>query len=69
MKKCEVLDIIKNFNPDKRISFTIEDILEVTNCTREEVLSLLETYSKLNIIKKVDDDHYMVKNMCMLSQF
>lgn len=69
MKKCEVLDIMKNFNPDKRISFTIEDILEVTNCTREEVLSLLETYSKLNIIKKVDDDHYMVKNMCMLSQF
>lgn len=69
IKDCEVLNTIKNFEPEKRSSFTLEDVLSEIECPKSLVENSIKTYIKLGIIKKIKDNTYMVQDMCMLSQF
>ncbi len=69
MDNCDVLKIIKNFEPSLRINFTINDIMISGNCDLNNVKSQLSYYEKIRLIKKNNDSSYNVENMCMLSQF
>lgn len=69
MDNCDIIKIIKKFDPSLRINFSINDIMINGNCDINNVTSQLNYFEKIGLIKKKSNSRYNVENMCMLSQF
>lgn len=69
MENCQVLNLIKKMDPELQRAFKLDDLKESEDCKLDELESQLNTYIKLGILALNKDGSYMVKNMCMLSQF
>lgn len=69
MENCQVLDLIKKLDTDLQMNFSLEDLKRIENCEDLDLKGQIETYIKLGILKEKEDGRYMVKNMCMLSQY
>ncbi len=69
MEDCKVLDIIKKLDPDLQMNFSLEDLRRIESCESLDLKGQIETYIKLGILEEREDGSYMIKNMCMLSQF
>jgi len=69
MDNCDIIKIIKKFDPSLRINFSINDIMINGNCDINNVESQLNYFEKIGLIKKKSNSRYNVENMCMLSQF
>lgn len=69
MENCQVLDLIKKLDTDLQMNFSLEDLKGMGDCEDLDLKGQIKTYVKLGILEKKEDGSYMIKNMCMLSQF